>query len=319
MKKFSTTLAVLSTAAALLAAPVLFADNNLTAQDTSSESAAKGYITRDYDFRGFDELCISGRFQVTLTKSPDYKVKVTIPAEAENLIAVRMEDGTLKIGWNKNLTERWHKNLDDMTFSAEISMPVLRELEMSGASTFECDDKLTLENDDFSMDISGASRVKSLKINAKEIDAEICGAAYCNLAGSFGKAEIEASGAANCDFNITSDYLEIDVSGASSCDIEGKFGTVTADVSGASNTDISGSAEKLSADVSGASKLRAKGLEAKDVTVEASGASHCTVYATRSMTVEDATSASSIKYKAPKNVTANIRSLSRSASIQRID
>jgi hypothetical protein len=206
-----------------------------------------------------------------------------------------------------------------MTFTAEISMPVLKELEMAGATTFECEDKLALENDEFSLDISGASRVKCLKINARELDAEVSGASHCDLYGSFSRAEIEVSGAGTASFEITADDLDLDISGAATCDVEGEFGNVIADVSGASTVNLTGSAERLSADVSAASKLRAKSLEVKDVTVEATGASHCTVYATRSMTVEDASGASSIKYKAPKSLSATINSISRSSSVQRID
>ena len=317
MKKVNTILAVLATAAALVAAPALFAEN--TSAASSTEAASDNYTTKDYNFQGFTKLDVGGRFDVILTKSSNYSVKITIPAEAENLIAVRVEEGTLKIGWNRNFTERWQKKLDDMTFTAEISMPVLKELEMAGATSFECDDKFTLENDEFSLDISGASRVKCLKINARELDAEVSGASHCDLYGSFSRAEIEVSGAGTASFEITADDLDLDISGAATCDVEGEFGNVIADVSGASTVNLTGSAERLSADVSAASKLRAKSLEVKDVTVEATGASHCTVNATRSMTVEDASGASSIKYKAPKSLSAAINSISRSSSVQRID
>ena len=317
MKKVNTILAVLATAAALVAAPALFAENTTSA--SSAEAASDNYTTKDYNFQGFTKLDVGGRFDVILTKSSNYSVKITVPAEAENLIAVRVEEGTLKIGWNRNFTERWQKKLDDMTFTAEISMPVLKELEMAGATTFECEDKLALENDEFSLDISGASRVKCLKIKARELEAEVSGASHCDLYGSFGKAEIEVSGAGSASFEITADDLDLDISGAATCDVEGEFGNVIADVSGASTVNLTGSAERLSADVSAASKLRAKSLEVKDVTVEATGASHCTVNATRSMTVEDASGASSIKYKAPKSLNATINSISRSSSVQRID
>lgn len=318
MKKVNTILAVLATAAALVAAPALFAENTTSA--SSAEAASDNYTTKDYNFQGFTKLDVGGRFDVILTKSSSYKVKITVPAEAENLIAVRVEEGTLKIGWNRNFTDRWQKKFDDdMKFTAEISMPVLKELEMAGATTFECEDKLALENDEFSLDISGASRVKSLKINARELDAEVSGASHCDLYGSFSRAEIEVSGAGTASFEITADDLDLDISGAATCDVEGEFGNVIADVSGASTVNLTGSAERLSADVSAASKLRAKSLEVKDVTVEATGASHCTVYATRSMTVEDASGASSIKYKAPKSLSATINSISRSSSVQRID
>ena len=319
MKKINTTIAALAAAAALLAAPALFAENNVSSQDATTEAASDGYVTRDYDYQGFTKLDVGGRFNVIFTKSKNYSIRVTVPSEAEDLISVRKEGGTLKLGWNKNFTERWQKKLDGMKFTAEISMPELTSLEMGGASTFSTDDKIELPAGKFELELSGAARANNLKIDANEIGIEVSGAGYCGLTGTFGKAEIEVSGAGQTDFDIDSDELEIDVCGASSSDIEGKFGNVAADVSGASNATITGTADRLSADVSGASKLRAKALEAKDVTAEVSGASNCTVYATRSLVVEDATGASSIRYKAPKGLDPVIRSISRSSSVSRID
>ena len=319
MKKINTLFAALAATAALLAAPALFAENSAVAPDTAAEAVKDGYVTRDYDFKGFTKLDVSGRFEVIFTKSKNYSIRVTVPAEAENLISVKVEEKTLKLGWNRNFTERWQKNLNDMKFTAEISMPELTSLEMSGSASFQTDDKLEVPNGEFSLELSGASRANALRINAKEIDVELSGASSCGLTGSYDRAEIEVSGAGNADFNITSDSAEIDVSGASDAEFEVKFGKANIDVSGASTASLSGTAETLYADVSGASKLRAKSLEAKDVTVEVSGASHCTVNATESLTVEDASGASSIKYKAPKNVNVNIRSVSRSSSVQRID
>lgn len=319
MNRIYISIAALAAAAALLASPALFAGTDVTVPETQAASASKGYITRDYDYRGFSKLDIGGRFDVIFTKSPDYKIRLTIPAEGENLISVRLDEGTLKIGWNRNFTERLQKKLSDMKFTAEISMPELRSLEMGGYSTFESLDKLDLAGGEFSLEVSGAARVKTLKLNARELDAEVSGAACCDLSGRFDRVELEISGACNGTFNIDADYLDADISGAASAEVEGKFGSVTADVTGASDVSLTGKAESLSADVSGASKLRARGFEVQDVTVEASGASKCTVHATRSLKVEGATGASSIRYRAPKSVDAIVRSVSRSASVQRID
>ncbi len=315
MNRMYTSIAALAAAAALLAAPGLSAENSLAVRDAMTASANDDYITKDYDFKGFTKLDIGGRFDVIFTKSSTYKIHLTIPTEGENLISVRIEEGTLKIGWNRNFTARLQKKLSDMKFTAEISMPELRSLELGGASTFESSDKLNPSGGEFSLDISGASKVKSLKLNARELDAEVSGAAFCDLSGKFEKVELEVSGAGGGNFDIDAEYLEADISGAARVDIDGRFGNVSADISGASGATLTGSAERLSADVSGASKLSAKGLEAKDVTVEASGASKCTVYATRSLTVEGASGASSVRYKAPENVNPTIRT----SSVQRID
>jgi carbon monoxide dehydrogenase subunit G len=92
-----------------------------------------------------------------------------------------------------------------------------------------------------------------------------------------GKLVLNTSGAARIELNVKTDELDITAAGAGSIEVEG-------------------SASKLRANLSGASSLRAFGLEASSVSVEASGASCAQVNAGKEITAE-ASGASSINYK----------------------
>lgn len=88
--------------------------------------------------------------------------------------------------------------------------------------------------------------------------------------------EIEASGAVRASAKgVASDQLKVELSGASKAEVEGKV-------------------KKLEAELSGASTLTAVGLQAETVEVDASGASTVTVTARREITGE-ASGASHVK------------------------
>ena len=72
-------------------------------------------------------------------------------------------------------------------------------------------------------------------------------------------------------------------------------------------------------DASGACKVNALNFNAQNAVLETSGASICNVNVERSITIEDASGASSINYKAPKDLGVNIKSLGRSASLKRVN
>lgn len=318
MKRKIMNLAAVVAAAALFAAPVSAAGHFSGEPVDTAGTYSSDNVTKTYDCRGFTGLDISGSFEVTLTKSSAYKVVVTYPAEIEKYVVVRVEGNDLKIGW-KSVPANLQSRLKNRC-TAEISMPELRELEMGGATSLQCADSFDLGNfAEFSMDLSGASTVKSLCVKSGEFECELSGASRVDFDGDFRKAELEISGASNANFDINADRAGIEVSGASHVEVNGKFGNVDIESSGAGNVELAGSAGNLSIDASGAGKVNTKNLEAENVTVEATGASNCCVRAVRSLTVIDVNGASTVKYSAPKDVNPIVRSCGRASHIKRVD
>jgi hypothetical protein len=318
MKRKIMNLAAVVAAAALFAVPVSAAGHFSGEPVDTAGTYTSENVTKTYGCRGFTGLDISGNFEVTLTKSSAYKVVVSYPVEIEKYIIVRVEGSDLKIGW-KSVPANVQSRIKNRC-TAEISMPELRELEMGGATSLECADSFDLGNSaEFSLDLSGASSVKSLCVNAGEFDCELSGASRVDFEGDFRKAELEISGASNANLDINADRAGIEVSGASNVEVKGKFGNVDIESSGAGNVELTGSAGSLSIDASGAGKVNTKNLEADNVTVEASGASNCCVRAVRSLTVIDVSGASTVKYSAPKDLNPEVRSCSRASHIKRVD
>ena len=237
----------------------------------------------------------------------------------QEYLQVYVNNGVLKIGWNKNIPAKLQKELGNWTCKAEIAMPKLRKLEMSGATSLKCDDTFDLGREEISLDLSGASKIKSLNVNAEKLDAEISGACSYKLTGNFNEAELDLSGAASGSFKINADKAEVDVSGAAKTNMDGNFGKIEVDASGACILNLNGKVGKLEVDASGASNVKAMDAEIEDALLETSGTANCSVNVTNSLMIEDATGASHINYKAPKNLGVMTKSIGRMASVNRVN
>ena len=277
------------------------------------------YTKCKFNCKDFTGLDLSGVVEVNLVKSDSYKVEVTLPSVLQEYLLVWVRNGVLKIGWNKQIPTKLQKQLESWTCKAEIAMPVLRKVEMSGATSMRCDDTFELGRGELSLELSGASHIKTLNANAGKLDAEISGASSCKMYGNYHEVELDLSGASSNSFVIKADKLEADVSGATKTSLDGDFGEVELDASGACEVNLKGTIINLEVDASGASNVKAMNAEAENAILETSGAANCSVNVTRSIMIEDATGSSNIRYKAPKDLGVMMKSIGRTASVERVN
>ena len=160
-------------------APVGYPAESMYLTTTSKVDAE--YTTCKFNCNDFSGLELSGIVEVNLVKSDSYKVEITLPNVLQEYLQVYVNHGILKIGWNKNIPANLQKKLGNWTCKAEIAMPELRKLDMSGITSLKCDDTFDLGDEELSLDISGASKIKSLSVNARKLDAETveCAPASC--------------------------------------------------------------------------------------------------------------------------------------------
>jgi carbon monoxide dehydrogenase subunit G len=123
---------------------------------------------------------------------------------------------------------------------------------------------------------------------------------------------VEFSGASSVNVSKFSGVrnMDIEVSGASKVNMEVEAQKVSMELSGASTLTLLGSCEVLNGEVSGASSFRGRDFPAKDVNIEASGASSAAITASNVIHAE-ASGASSIRYSGDAK---NVRSSSSGAS-----
>ncbi|SIT89416.1 head GIN domain-containing protein [Pontibacter indicus] len=118
---------------------------------------------------------------------------------------------------------------------------------------------------------------------------------------------IDISGGVKVKGNSTfkSDAFKMDLSGGSNITLALNTKKLTANMSGASKVLLSGRADEVRMDMSGASKVDAVELEAKNVHVEASGASNVKVFAKNQLNV-NASGATKVAYKGDPSVTSSV-------------
>jgi hypothetical protein len=206
---------------------------------------------RQYDFSDFDRVDVGYAFEVEIAQSSSYSISITADDNLFEYIQVSKEGETLKIGMKRILS------LGSVTLKAQVTMPQLRGLELSGATRGT---------------VSGFSSTENL-------DVEVSGASSLDLVDiSTGDVEFEVSGASEVTGDIAVADAEFDISGASTIELEGSAIDIVIDASGASrvklaallidNADVklsgasSGTVKldgRLDADLSGASKLEYMG------------------------------------------------------------
>lgn len=152
--------------------------------------------TKNYPINAtYSGLDVSNAFQVTMSDQVT-DVVVTVGDLAHENVEVKVIDGKLHIGF-KPMT---FNNYNGVA-TAVIPVSILRDLELSGASSFTGD----LTGDDVDIDLSGASIYRG-NVTAKELDFDL-------------------SGASTYMGNVVTNKLDIDLSGASTITIDGYYQT----------------------------------------------------------------------------------------------
>ena len=203
--------------------------------------------TQESDFTDFTRVEVGHAFQVEIVQSDSYSVIITADENLFNYIQVSKEGETLKIGLEQSILFG--------TLKAEITMPDLHELSLSGAT------RGTIQgfssSHDFILDLSGASRLNG-DITAGDAQFTVSGASTVQLQGSASDMTIDASGASRVnldDFPVNNAGVKL--SGASSGTVN-LGGRLDADLSGASKLSYIGEPTLGDIQTSGDSTLSKK-------------------------------------------------------------
>jgi len=205
-------------------------------------------VTIEKDYADFTEVDLSYTVQATIVRSDNFTVEVRIDDNLEQYLNIKLVDDTLKIYMDDG---HHYKN---ETIEAEIAMPFLNELELSGAT--RADISGFISDHDLDIHISGASKVYGT-IVAADAKFDISGASKLELEGSGENVKVKASGASDVDLkDFTAEDVDISLSGASDGTVN-MNGTLDADLSGASKLRYYGNPTMGDIETSGASTIKA--------------------------------------------------------------
>ena len=202
--------------------------------------------TQEFNFSDFTHVEVGSAFEVKVVQSDSYSVSVTADDNLFDYILVSKQGTTLQIRLKS-------ASYISTTTRAEITMPQLRGLELSGATRGTVSGFSSTENLD--IEVSGASSLDMSDISAGDVEFDISGASKVTGDITAGDAEFGLSGASSVQLEGSAKDIKVKASGASRAELSG-FTVNNADVnfSGASNgmVNLDG---RLDADLSGASKL----------------------------------------------------------------
>lgn len=202
--------------------------------------------TRNYPINGlYSGLDVSNAFQVTMSDQVT-DVVVTVGDLAHENVVVKVVDGKLHIGFKPGMFNNYNG-----VATAVIPVSILRDLELSGASSFMGD----LTGDEVEIDLSGASTYRG-NVTADELDIDLSGASTYTGNAFTNKLDIDLSGASTATIDGSCQTtMEIDISGASRLNAANlNTEAVRGNMSGGSFADVT-CCSNLNVELSGGSTL----------------------------------------------------------------
>jgi len=240
----------LSTLGFGLVLAVLLAGCTLVSEQVSITGSGN-IVTQEENITGFDKVDVSQAFKVNISQGDTFRVVIRIDDNLVEYLEVVKRGNTLTIG----LKPGRPYNIRKATMEAEVTMPDLTGLELSGASHATITGFKSTKRLD--VDVSGASHLRG-DIEASDARFDVSGASQVTLSGSGQDVVIDASGASQVDLSAfpVAD-ANVKASGASKATVN-PSGRLDADASGASHIYYLGSPTLGKIDTSGASSINRK-------------------------------------------------------------
>ena len=204
-------------------------------------------VSREYERSGFSSVEAGHGFRLNISRSSEFHVEITADDNIIDYIEVKTFDDTLRIRL------RPFSSVGKATLRAEISMPELRGVDLSGGSRTEISGFES--TDSFSLALSGGSDLKG-DIVAGNVDVDLSGGSVVELEGTGKRLVVDGSGGSDVHFrNFPVENADIRLSGG---------GKATVNVSGSLNVDLSGGSSLIyqgdprlgEIDLSGGSTIR---------------------------------------------------------------
>lgn len=221
-------------------------------------------ITLQMDYEDFERIEAGYGFNVEVTRTDTYQVHLVIDEILVEYLNVKRSGGTVYIGLKSGY------NYQNQSRKAEITLPKLSRLELSGESKGIISGFSTTDDIDF--ELSGASRLEIKELKTGKIELDLSGESEVTGNISTNEGNFRLSGASTLELSGAAPDISVEASGASEVNLE-NFSAVTAEVelSGGSNAEIVVS-KRLDIDLSGGSKLIYSG-DPKLGSIDVSGSS----------------------------------------------
>jgi hypothetical protein len=150
-------------------------------------------VTREEAISDFDKVEISHSFDVDITQGEAFSVVIRVDDNLVEHLQVEKFGSTLKIDLKPDVSL-----VSNATLEAEITMPELTGVDLSGASNATISGFKSTKN--LTVDLSGSSSLRG-DISAGDVSIDLSGSSNANLTGSGGNLTLDASGSSDVDLS----------------------------------------------------------------------------------------------------------------------
>jgi hypothetical protein len=205
-------------------------------------------VTKEMDYDAFDKLDISQGFQVEVEQGDSFSVVIRVDDNMIDKVQVTKTGSTLRIG----LEPGQIYNLKDVTLEADVTMPELTGIDLSGGSHANLNDYSSTE--EFAADLSGGSHLNG-EVDFGNVRLDLSGGSHSTLSGSAGDLKLDVSGGSHAKLgNLEVVDADVNASGGSHVTVY-PSGTLDADANGGSHVKYLGSPVLGRIDDSGGSSV----------------------------------------------------------------
>jgi hypothetical protein len=215
---------------------------------TVSITGSGNVVTQEEAITGFDRVDASQGFQVDVSKGDTFRVVIRVDDNVVEHLEVAKKGDTLRIGLKQNRSYR----LKNVTLEAEVTMPALVRLDLSGGSHATLTGFASTE--DFNADLSGGSHLRG-DIEAGDANFDLSGGSHLTLGGSAQDLRLDASGGGQIDlgnFPVVDANVELSGGGRATVNPSGRLDV---DASGGSHVTYVGNPTLGDIDTSGGASV----------------------------------------------------------------
>lgn len=165
-------------------------------------------VTEERYARNFDEVAVSGSFDVLIVPGDHFSIHVTAESNLIDYIETEIEDGKLKIYTRNIYSLHYHEPM-----VIEVVCPRLEDVKLSGSGEIKTGMFIC---DDFEATLSGSGKIIA-NIDALEVYANISGSGDIILEGTARESEFNISGSGKIHaYDFPMEYCEAGISGSGS-------------------------------------------------------------------------------------------------------
>jgi phage shock protein PspC (stress-responsive transcriptional regulator) len=194
------------------------------------------------DLRNFEELEITGKFDIRIVRGDDYSVELSGSESAKEKYDIERQGGTLVIDYIGRKKVDWSlKNLNIEEVQITITMPRIEKIEAVGVGTIRMDD---FTSDDLDIDLRGPVKLRS-ELIAHNLTLNLSGSSEADLSGQVSNlnARVELASKLRA-YNLEAQDAFIETSGASNAKVNVK-GTLEMEEGLSSKIDYRGNPQNV--------------------------------------------------------------------------